>query len=294
MKKRLRPPFFLFINYMDPHGVNYLPVPFRGLFGGKQKISRESMQDILEGKKEIDSQFYDSLLTRYDEELAFCDTNFGQFIDELKQLNLYDQSLIVVTSDHGQVLGEHNFFGHRSALYEEIIRIPLIIKFPKGKLSPIDPGRPIENRELFFLLLDEAGIKLPETWPRTIVDEEGVFYTIAEAFLPPSTARSIGLVENSRRFQEDFLGTKVAIIRHSPPHPKLILSSSGKDALYLLDEDSKEQVNQIKEHQDLADNLRLLWLKWQPLLQKYSLEKDESPRMTKEIMERLRSLGYIR
>lgn len=252
------------------------------------------MKAILEGTKEIEPQFYEALLTRYDEELAFCDTNFGKFIDELKQLDLYDQSLIVVTSDHGEALGEHNFFGHRSALYEEIIKIPLIIKFPKGKLPPIDPEKPIENRQLFFLLLDEIGIEVPEAWPRKVVDDEGNFYTIAEAFLPPSTAQGIGLDENSKRFQEDFLGTRVAIVRHAPPHPKLILSSSGKDALYLLDEDPKEQVNQIKKHQDLAQELRLVWMKWQPLLQKYSLEKDESQRMAGEIMERLRSLGYIR
>ncbi len=294
IKKKLNSPFFLYIHYMDPHGINYLPHPYRGLFGGKQKVPSAPIKDILEGREKIDPQVYEEFLSRYDEEIAFCDANFGKLIDLLKQLNFYHQSLIIVTSDHGQALGEHNFFGHRSALYEEILQIPLVIKFPEEKKSSINPGRPIENRELFFLILEEAGIKLSDACPRALLDEEGIIYTVAEATLPASTAPGIGLEENSKRFQEDFLGTRVAITRHAPPHPKLILSSTGKDALYLLDEDPKEQTNQLDKYQALANNLRLFWMKWQPSLQKYSLEKKEEKIMTKEIIERLRSLGYIR
>ncbi|MDH4198675.1 MAG: sulfatase, partial [Candidatus Aminicenantes bacterium] len=284
LEKNRASSFFLFLNYMEPHGVFYLPPPAGGRFGAPARPPFVPTEAILEGRTTIAPEAYEALATRYDEELAFCDAGLGRLVDRLKQLNLYDRSLIIVTSDHGQVFGEHQFFGHRSVLFEEILEIPLIIKYPRGSAPRSDPAKPIENRELFFLLLEELGIPSPRPPLRAFQDAEGAIYTMAEAFAFP-----VGV----ERHLERFSGTRVSITRHVPPRPKLILSSLGGDELYILDEDPREQRNRIQDRAQLAVRLRDAWASWQPALRREALAAGADKEMTQDLKERLRSLGYL-
>jgi len=71
-------------------------------------------------------------LARYPGELEFVDRYVGELMAELKRLELYDDSLIVLTSDHGEALGEHDYWGHSLNLYDELLHVPLVIKLPQG------------------------------------------------------------------------------------------------------------------------------------------------------------------
>lgn len=277
-------PFFLFLNYMDPHGSDYLPPPARGLFGGGSRPPDVPYAAIEEGRETIAPAAQDALLARYDEDLAYCDAGLGRLIERLKAFDLYDTSLIVVTSDHGQCLGEHQFFGHRSVLFEEVLEIPLVIKSPRGRAPRTDPAKPFENRELFFLLLEELGIPFPRPPLRAFQDAEGVTYTMAEAFSFPLGAE---------RYLERFAGTWVSVTRHAPPRPKLFLSSAGRDELYLLDEDPREERSRVEDRAELAARLRDVWASWQPALRREALAPGEERDLTQELKERLRSLGYV-
>ena len=94
--------FFLFLHYYDPH-MNYEPPePFA-------------------------SRFAPSL---YAGEIAYTDYCIGQVVKKLKDLNLYDSTLIIVTADHGQMLGEHGEGGHTYFIYQSAIKVPLIFKLP--------------------------------------------------------------------------------------------------------------------------------------------------------------------
>jgi len=296
LKKNAETPFFLFINYLDPHGVNYLPPPYRGKFGGRNRLPRIPYSRIVEGHESLDPRIYGQLLARHDEEIASCDSSFGELINVLKELNLYDHSLIIVLSDHGQLFGEHNLFGHRSFLYEEVIKIPLVIKFPRGYQPATDPEKPIENRQLFHLILDLLKISCPHGTPSLLSDHKGAIYTIAESFVPSSLAAALGISPDSRRFQENLFGPRVALIRHAGACPKLIFSATGRDELYLLNEDPHEKINQIENKKEIAVELRQVWFSWQSLWQKDTLsiatEKENMP--NKALIERLRSLDYIR
>ena len=94
--------FFLFLHYYDPHASYDPPAPFA-------------------------ERFADNL---YAGEIAFSDHCIGQVIDKLKQLDLYDSTLIVVTSDHGEMLGEHGENSHAYFIYQSALRVPLIFKMP--------------------------------------------------------------------------------------------------------------------------------------------------------------------
>ncbi|MFT5287822.1 MAG: arylsulfatase A-like enzyme [Planctomycetota bacterium] len=69
-------------------------------------------------------------LQRYPGEVEYVDGFVGELLNELKTLNLYDDSLILFTSDHGEALGEHDWWGHNQNLYDELLHIPLVLKLP--------------------------------------------------------------------------------------------------------------------------------------------------------------------
>jgi len=102
LEKNKNSRFFLFLHYYDPHDVYEPPEPFA-------------------------TQYKDNL---YAGEIAYTDYYIGKVIDKLKQMDLYDSSLIIVTGDHGEMLGEHGEETHMFFIYQSALHVPLIIKFP--------------------------------------------------------------------------------------------------------------------------------------------------------------------
>ena len=96
--------FFLFLHYFDPHFIYDAPEPFRSRF----------------------------MLDPYAGEVAYADHCIGQVIDKLKELGLYGSTLIIITSDHGESLGEHGEKTHSYFIYQSTIRVPLIFRIPGG------------------------------------------------------------------------------------------------------------------------------------------------------------------
>ncbi len=111
---------FIFINFMEVHE------PYRN-------YNSKKVWDNITGIKKLDKKFVDNVRKEYLKEMEYLDYQIGLFIKHLKNMNLYDDSLIIVTSDHGQALNEHGYLLHKVYLYEELTRIPLIIKYPKNK-----------------------------------------------------------------------------------------------------------------------------------------------------------------
>ena len=105
-------PFFLFLHYYDPHVIYQPPEPFA-------------------------SRFADNL---YAGEIAYTDHCIGQVIDKLKTLDLYDSTLIIITADHGEMLGDHGESTHGYFVYESAVKVPLIVKSPR-----VRRGRRISN-----------------------------------------------------------------------------------------------------------------------------------------------------
>ncbi len=112
--------FFLFINFWELHD------PYIGQ-------SFKAIQDDFTGIKRISDASVESLKKEYAKEAEYLDEQLGTLIEMLKRRDLYDDSMIIITSDHGQAFNEHGFMYHSIYLYDEIIRVPLIIKYPKSK-----------------------------------------------------------------------------------------------------------------------------------------------------------------
>ena len=112
-------PFFLYLHVIDPHFPYQPPPPFDTRFPRSRTFPANMS------------------IGRYDGEIAFVDAQFGRIVDLLEQRGLNDRSMTIFTSDHGEELWEHGRLGHGSTLYEEVMRVPLLIRFPKGRFAGI-------------------------------------------------------------------------------------------------------------------------------------------------------------
>ncbi|MCQ9206269.1 MAG: sulfatase-like hydrolase/transferase [Omnitrophica bacterium] len=128
-------PFFVYIHYMDTHYPYIPPQPYDSAFKSdvtrKMNTKEASAMHGVSGKdgQSSDLSYY---IDKYDGEILYMDHMIGQFLGELKRYGLADNTVIVVTSDHGEGFFEHGFCGHGHTLYNEEIDIPLIIKVPES------------------------------------------------------------------------------------------------------------------------------------------------------------------
>jgi len=161
-------PFFAFLNYMEAHRPYIPPRRYRERLMAPEDVelsygvdrSWDTIWEYTFGTREISET--DLALTRatYDAALLELDELFASLLDSLERRNLLDDTIVVLTADHGEHLGEQHMFDHQSTLYEPVLRVPLVIRFPRSR----DAGRrddPVMNFDLFPTLLELAGVPLP-------------------------------------------------------------------------------------------------------------------------------------
>ena len=112
-------PFFLWVHYFDPHS----PYNFREAFSPASRNPKAQPQPQVDAN--IRQRFRD-----YDSEIFYMDYHVGQLLKAIDEMGLKESTLVVLTSDHGESLGEHDYVGHGRHLYENIIRIPLVMRWP--------------------------------------------------------------------------------------------------------------------------------------------------------------------
>ena len=142
--------FFLFVHYMDPHDP-YFRHPYDG-YG----IARVSNQHP-------DASLAEEMQSLYRGEIEFLDANFGRLLDRLQADGVYDQTVIALVSDHGEEFFEHGGWWHGLTLYEEQIRVPLLIKWPSGAPAPASDSThaPARLIDVAPTLAAVAGIEAP-------------------------------------------------------------------------------------------------------------------------------------
>ncbi len=141
-------PFFLWIHYLDPH-TYYMPHPRFG-YAAQYYAERFPKNGVRAPNKIYDKlesplreQFVDYARGLYDEEICFNDEKIGVLVDGLKKLDALDDTVFIVTSDHGEFFSEHGRFVHGRDVYEEVIRVPLIVG---GAIDPALRGKVVSQR----------------------------------------------------------------------------------------------------------------------------------------------------
>ena len=160
-----RPLFFLLHGY-DPHCPYWPPEPFRGRYSGwyegaldaRELCGRKDFNALIEaGEFGADERRY--LNDLYDAGVASGDAAIGRFLGLLREKGLYEESLIIVTSDHGENLGEHDWVGHHG-MWEEQLRVPLIVKLP-GAARTGAVREPVELVDVLPTVFRQVGTAVP-------------------------------------------------------------------------------------------------------------------------------------
>ncbi|HDH97126.1 MAG TPA: hypothetical protein ENF73_05305, partial [Proteobacteria bacterium] len=159
-------PFFFFFHLFDPHWPYTPPDEFR-IFGGHRRAEDRKDEMFVNFAEHMvleatDEERQDQI-DLYDGEIYFTDHELKRFFDHLKQRGLWDDTIIVITSDHGEEQMDHGFWGHTYALYQESIRVRLVIKPHRsaGFSVPIRIGKRVGSIDIMPTILDMLGIDPP-------------------------------------------------------------------------------------------------------------------------------------
>ncbi|MGA1840959.1 MAG: sulfatase [bacterium] len=130
--------FFFWVHYQDPHGPYTPKPPYNNMFLDHNKGALYlKFNDTVSGKGGIpsyqrlqDNKDYHYYMAQYDGEICYFDEHFGRLTAFLKEIHAYKNSLIIFTADHGEAMGEHDFyFAHGHGLTNDLIHVPLIIRY---------------------------------------------------------------------------------------------------------------------------------------------------------------------
>jgi arylsulfatase A-like enzyme len=162
-------PFFAFLNYFDAHDPFVLPAGAEYRFGLKP---RKPADFVFLGQY---WQLVDKLALRpvyrvlgrdsYDNCVAYLDERLGDLVDELQRRGVLDRTLLIVTSDHGEGMGEHGLFEHGESLYRPEIHVPLVIVLPAVARATGVVLEPVSLRDLPATILDLAGLAEASPFP---------------------------------------------------------------------------------------------------------------------------------
>lgn len=264
--------FFAYIHYIDLHSPYRPKPPYNTLY-----LSDDG-KDEEKSKKERRAYEQKAL---YDGQMTYIDSEIGLLLDKLKKAGLYDNTLIILTGDHGDAFGEHGFFTHSRAPYEEIIRVPLIIKFPNSLYS----GRVIESQ-----------VRLIDVMP-TILD-----FLKIKTDTKLSGFSLLNYLDNSNNTNARVDFPKYAIteifnkihgidaLSIRTEEFKYIHFKNEEDEFYDLKADPQEKNNIIKLQPKVAEEFHQMLL---PILAEKDQKRVKKVTLDKETVKELKALGYI-
>jgi len=273
-------PTFLYVHTMRPHS------PYRPARKFKERFAADVSEEFGDGAflKGLRGQPPDQEVERgveklYDGEVATNDQHFGEFLEMLRQHDLYDGSLIMFLSDHGEEFWDHADWGHGHTLYRELIRVPFVLRAPSnpctGRVDSL-----VGLTDVFPTVLDYAGIETPPNLPGRslrVIDD------IPRDRVAVASVVTLG----------DDRGYPMVSIQDD--HLKLI-RTSGRDGsteleLFDLDADPHESKN-LHTSQPIIVNYLKARLARQQLLTQVMAVAETVP-LDDETIEQLRELGYL-
>ncbi len=249
------PPFFIWLHLYDPHSPYDPPQPFHSEYAGHL----------------------------YDGEIAFTSAQLGRLFAFMRKRGLYRRSLIVLTADHGESLGQHGEAEHGFFIYTATLHVPLIFKLPEDALAPQKVNAPVELVDIAPTILDLLHIRDPLTQ-----QFQGV--SLASRILKrASSPRRPAYAETYYPFDSFGWSPLRSILTRryqfiSAPHPEL----------YNLIKDPGELDNLYNKDRALADALRSRLVDVErEYTPREAMTAGAGPALSEATLAKLKSLGYL-
>jgi arylsulfatase A-like enzyme len=291
-------PFFAFVNFLEAH----LP------FNPPAEVRRRFLADLPPGAQvpiQVGHEYNAGLIPAnkvdwrkvrrlYGGDVFTADWLLGDLIQSLKQQRLYDRTVIVVTSDHGENLGDHGLMDHQFSVHETLLRVPLVIRDPTGRLARGRRDDPVLLTDLFETLLDYGRVANPPqpAQSRSLLRPPGAD-ELARPLIAEYTGPRGGLLGLMQKLNPaadvERLGRSFKTVRVGDL--RLTVASDGSEELHDLAADPAQQVNIAAERPQAVEQLRGLLARH--LASARGEAGSEAP-LDSATIRQLESLGYIR
>ncbi len=265
-----RRPFFLWVHYMDVHGPY---IPKRGLRPLQRLRAGLLWRKATHHPDKISAAERERLIATYKEELRYTDRFVADLLERIDQ----ERTLVVITADHGELLGEHGLYAHPFKLYDTLLKVPLLIRLP-GQRRQVVIERLVRSLDIAPTVVDALGLGEAADFDGAsllpLMDGNPQAYTPRQAISEIWT-KHLSIREERFKLIADY--------------------TTGSKELYDLHSDPGEQANAIEHHPEeagrleaaLRDHLLAINAPEEDLRYVGVEEQDE------EVKSRLKSLGYM-
>ncbi|UCE40462.1 MAG: sulfatase [Candidatus Aminicenantes bacterium] len=292
---------FYFLHTYQTHSPYNPPLNFLKRFNPDPKYTYLSAPSVGSNHKDqykkLPQEMIDAYVDLYDAEIFVFDLWFGQFLDYLKEQNIYDDSMIVFMSDHGEEFFDHLGWGHTHSLYNELIRVPLVIKFPKNQYKGTHVTTEVGLIDIMPFILsyyripfERKGIDGSDLMPivkgksmdRTLIS------SLTNGFYIPSLPFKISRIENNQKIIFNLPYTDETLAFYNTPPPPY-----SQFEYYDLLEDPGEKNNIHEEKIAEIRKYRELFELIVQMGRKNINTKDKPVEFDKNLLEALKALGYV-
>ena len=286
LKSNYRKDFFLWIHYLDPHAPYAPPKEFLPPGNPPPTVGTyfDRIRDIRGGfffPSYIEKEWIKKL---YGSEVRYVDDNVGKILNTLRELKMYDDSLIILTSDHGEEFWEHGGYEHGHTLYNELLRVPLIIKLPQSRFKgQIDVM--VQTHSIMPTILDLCNINY---------DAKSLSVSSLSSLWEKNPAVYVEqpIISSAPIYYED----RESLIFDGLKYIHFLITN--REELYDLTRDPKEQISLAYQNQGALqrarDILRESDAKARKLRQYYHIDKGTQVELDQKTIQELKSLGYVK
>ncbi len=287
LEKNRQRDFFLWLHYYDPH-LPYTP-PARWLpeDGPPPRIGKKfgKLPAVRHGHFVPTAAEQGWIRDLYEAEVRHVDESVGRLLETLERLGLYDDSLIVFTSDHGEEFWEHGGFEHGHSMHREVLRVPLLIKLPGSRPSPIhEIVSPVSTAAILPTVLELCGLDYRPT--------DLSVTSLAPLLAAGEPAAVEPIVSTGTLYYED----RVSIAFERTKYVRWL--ASGNEDLYDLAADPQETVSIADSTPDRLEVARQLLADAETNSRRlrgvHGIPRDgETAELDADTLRRLRALGYV-
>jgi arylsulfatase A-like enzyme len=239
-----RRPFFVFLNYLDAHDPYITPPGFDSHFGAKPETPSDDflLRDWLgRDKSRVPHREVELARDAYDDCIASLDSQIGRLFDELERRGLLDNTLVIVTSDHGEHFGEHGLYGHRGSVYRAVTHVPLILVGAGIRPKGLVVKEPVSLRDLPATIAEHARLGAISPFPGSPLAVGGG--GPRQSPEPPLAVF-------------DYRSGLPAVEGRTPPRPGVLASIWAEGRSYIRNSDGHEELYDLEsdpeERHDLA------------------------------------------